>query len=254
VIVQSSEGSEEVGEERVKALSEDELRQLLDRLPDEWWPFFDFLSQTGLRIGEAIELRYGDVDGTWLNVDRRFYRGRVGLPKGRKKRRVPISGDLARRLWARRKEAHARDDDLIFTSTSGKRIGTSNTISRVLKPAAVEAGLGQWVREGSKRRADTWVGFHTFRHTTATRLFVGQGWNAVQVSKFLGHADAGFTLRTYVHLLPEDLPEPDFAQGVGNGWATQASESGRNAATLLDTESADLQAEASPALGMSGAP
>jgi Phage integrase family len=106
----------------------------------------------------------------------------------------------------------------------------------------------------ASRRADTWVGFHTFRHTTATRLFVGQGWNAVQVAKFLGHADAGFTLRTYVHLLPEDLPKPDFGQGVGNRRATQASENGRNAATPLDTESADLQAEASVALGASGAP
>lgn len=37
------------------------------------------------------------------------------------------------------------------------------------------------------------------------------GWNAVQVQKFLGHSDPGFTLRTYVHLLPEDLPTPEFA-------------------------------------------
>jgi hypothetical protein len=28
------------------------------------------------------------------------------------------------------------------------------------------------------------------------------------VQKFLGHSDPGFTLRTYVHLLPGDLPEP----------------------------------------------
>ena len=26
--------------------------------------------------------------------------------------------------------------------------------------------------------------------------------------KFLGHSDPGFTPRIYVHLLPEDLPEP----------------------------------------------
>jgi hypothetical protein len=30
------------------------------------------------------------------------------------------------------------------------------------------------------------------------------------VQKILGHSDPGFTLRTYVHLLPEDLPEPSF--------------------------------------------
>jgi hypothetical protein len=36
----------------------------------------------------------------------------------------------------------------------------------------------------------------------------------VQVQKFLGHADPGFTLRTYVHLLPEDLPELPFLDAL----------------------------------------
>lgn len=58
--------------------------------------------------------------------------------------------------------------------------------------------------------AESWVAFHTFRHTCATRLF-RSGWNAVQVQKFLRHSDPGFTLRTYIHLLREDLPEPVFA-------------------------------------------
>jgi integrase len=30
------------------------------------------------------------------------------------------------------------------------------------------------------------------------------------VQRFLGHTDPGFTLRTYVHLLAEDLPEVPF--------------------------------------------
>lgn len=58
------------------------------------------------------------------------------------------------------------------------------------------------------------------------------GWNAKQVQNFLGHSDPGFTLRTYVHLLPEDLPEPSFPplsvwQG-GNAGATKATETRRN--------------------------
>ena len=56
-------------------------------------------------------------------------------------------------------------------------------MARVLKPAAVRAGLGAWV--GKPARAESWVGFHTFRHTCATMLF-RSGWNAVQVQKFLG--------------------------------------------------------------------
>jgi integrase len=76
---------------------------------------------------------------------------------------------------------------LVFTGERGGRIDQSNLMTRVLKPAAVEAGLGEWVRESDGTlRADTWVGFHTFRHTCATILF-RSGWNAVQVQRWLGH-------------------------------------------------------------------
>src|SRR3954453_20564394 len=94
---------------------------------------------------------------------------------------------------------------LVFTSDNGGRVEQSNLMTRVLKPAAVAAGVGEWVKTPKGRRAETWVGFHSFRHTCATRLF-RSGWNAVQVQRFIGHTDPGFTLRRYVHLLPEDLP------------------------------------------------
>ncbi len=202
-------------DEQVKALTEDELQVLLAKLPAEWRLFFEFLAQTGLRIGEAIELHYADVEAgqRWLHVRRRFYRGRVAKPKGRKPRRLRLTPGMAEALLERRQARQAGDNDLVFAAERGSRIDQSNLMSRVLKPAAVEAGIGRWIMLEGKRRAETWVGFHTFRHTCATMLF-RHGWNAVQVQKFLGHADPGFTLRTYVHLLPEDLPEPAFMEAV----------------------------------------
>ena len=98
-------------------------------------------------------------------------------------------------------------DELIFTAERGGRIDTSNLMARVLKPAAVRAGLGEWVKAKRVLRTETWVGFHSFRHTCGTMLF-RDGWNAKQVCMFLGHTDPGFTLRTYVHQLDDDLPEP----------------------------------------------
>lgn len=188
-------------EDAVKALAPNELTALLAAIPDESRLFFTFLSQTGLRIGEAIELRWRDCDlgQRWLDVRRRYYRGSIGRPKGRKMRRVRITEAMARDLWALRKATKAGDDDLVFTAEQGGRIDGSNLMRRVLKPAGRASGVGDW------------VGFHSFRHTTATMLFRG-GWNAVQVQRFLGHSDPGFTLRRYVHLLPEDLPEPKFTQ------------------------------------------
>lgn len=235
-------------DEQVKALAEDELHRFLEGVDQDWRLFFAFLSQTGLRIGEAIELRHGDVEGCWVAVSRRYSRGKVGLPKGRKKRTIRLTEDMARRLWQVRKDKHAGSGDLVFTSERGQRICPSNLMSRVLKPATVDAGLGVWVKTAAGRRAESWVGFHTFRHTCATMLFRGQrdkatgsyvgGWNAVQVQKFLGHTDPGFTLRTYVHLLPEDLPEPVFGTERGNVGATQATETDRTEAPVLKAKTA----------------
>jgi hypothetical protein len=64
-------------------------------------------------------------------------------------------------------------------------------------------------RVNGKLRAESWVGFHSFRHTCATILF-RRGWNAVQVCRWLGHHKPSFTLDTYVHLLDSDVPEPVF--------------------------------------------
>jgi hypothetical protein len=48
------------------------------------------------------------------------------------------------------------------------------------------------------------------------------GWNAVQVQRWLGHHKPSFTIDTYVHLLEEDLTEPDFldAKPAAARWAT----------------------------------
>lgn len=222
----------------VKALDEDELARLLGELPNEWRLFFEFLVQTGLRIGEAIELRWRDIEGDYLQVSRRFYRGRVAPPKtsyGR--RRLRLSPGLSQALWNLRKKTKAGDDELVFTAERGARIEQSNLASRVLKPAAAEAGVGEWVETPRGRRAETWVGCHTFRHTCASMLF-REGWNAAQVQRWLGHHKASFTLDTYIHLLVEDVPQPAFFDAkVGHGWATQAAETSRNAepAEVLET-------------------
>jgi integrase len=224
-------------EDDVKAMTGDEVARVLAEIPPEYRAFFDFLAQTGLRIGEAVEVRYSDLDfgGRWLHVQRRVYRGEVGLPKGRKKRRVRLTEAMARTLWNRRNELRPADDDLVFSGRGGGRLDPSNLMSRVLKPAAIRAGLGKWVVREGRRIPESWVGFHTFRHTCATMLF-RNGWNAVQVQKFLGHSDPGFTLRTYVHLLPEDLPEPDFlVEATSGGVNSSVNSEGRTAPKSADT-------------------
>jgi len=238
----------ETGEEKIKALTEAEVAAILAHVPElagNARPrlFFEFLVHSGCRIGEAVEARWSDIDlgERWLHVRRRYYKGRVGLPKGSKTRKVRLTEQMARSLWRLRAETRAGDDDPIFLSEKGLRIDQSNWMSRILKPAAANAGLGEWIEKlGRADRAESWVGFHTFRHTAATVRF-RNGWNAVQVQKFLGHSDPGFTLRRYVHLLPEDLPEPAFLDGLtasvaGDTLATSRGETSRNRVSTLLVE------------------
>ncbi|HEY7629301.1 MAG TPA: tyrosine-type recombinase/integrase, partial [Thermoleophilaceae bacterium] len=82
----------------------------------------------------------------------------------------------------------------VFSTAKGTMLDPDNLADRVLAPACQEAGVG-------------WAGFHTFRHTVASRLFA-RGRNVVQVQRWLGHHSPSFTLDTYVHLLDRDLGEP----------------------------------------------
>jgi len=43
------------------------------------------------------------------------------------------------------------------------------------------------------------------------------GWNAKQVQIVLGHHSPAFTLATYVHLIPDDLPDPGFLDDLTTG-------------------------------------
>ena len=53
-----------------------------------------------------------------------------------------------------------------------------------------------------------WAAFHSLRHTAASR-WLHSGVGIAQVSRLLGHADAAFTLRVYISVLPDDLPDGD---------------------------------------------
>ena len=68
------------------------------------------------------------------------------------------------------------------------------------------------------------------------------GLNAKQVQMWLGHHSPAFTLSTYVHLLPDDLPDPAFLDAItrSNRGATHSTESGRDGEGADASESAVL--------------
>jgi integrase len=195
----------------VRALTRVELGRLLHEVPTDWRLLFELLAHTGLPIGEAVGLEWGDVEfgnTPRLKVRRQDRRGTVAALKTERSRRdIPLSPGMARRLWTAR--ATSDPTGRVFTSRRGQPLSDGNVRYRVLDPAAERAGMG-------------WVTFHTFRHTCASLLFEA-GRDVKQVQEWLGHADPGFTLRTYIHLMDDGIGDAAFLDGVvkvGNPGAT----------------------------------
>ena len=182
-------------EDRGKALTRTELALLLDAIPEDRRLFFEFLAATGLRISEAVGLTWAHIDlGTRprVLVREQVYRGKRRRLKSRNARReIPLDERMARQLAEHRRDTYRNEADPVFASAKGTPLNPSRLSRTVLKPAARSVGLG-------------WVSAHSFRHTCASMLFE-RGSNVKQVAVWLGHADAAFTLRTYVHLMDEGV-------------------------------------------------
>jgi integrase len=189
--------------------------------PADWASFFEFLIHTGLRISEAVGLRWEQLvltgDEPHVKVREQLYKGRRKKLKSKSGRRdVPLSPGMTARLLARRRDHYGGPAGPVFATATGTPLTPSNVYSRVLAPAAIAVGLYMEVEVASKdemaepkMRKRSTVSFHTFRHTCASLLF-NSGRNIKQVQEWLGHADPGFTLRTYVHLMDEGVGDAAF--------------------------------------------
>jgi integrase len=197
---------------KVVPWSTDRVGVVRRALPDRYRIALDLAAGLGLRQGEVFGLSPDDVDflrGT-VDVQRQVKvlggnRLVFGLPKGNKKRTVPLPSSLRDLLAAHLASHPARsvtlpwgDVDgtpvtasLVLTSREGNALNRNHFNSHVWRKA-LEAGCVPLAREN---------GMHALRHHYASTL-LDAGESIKAVSEFLGHADPGFTLRTYTHLLP----------------------------------------------------
>lgn len=214
------------------AMTRNQLAAVLAAAPNEWRLFLAFLAHTGLRISEAVGLRWFDVDfgRRLISVTSQVRKGKRKSPKSEHGvRQIPLSEEMARSLWKARSASNYRaDTDPVFPATNGSPLRPPNIHDRVIKPAAKKAGV-------------PWVSAHTFRHTCASLLFEG-GKNPKQVQEWLGHHASGYTMDTYVHLLDGGLGSADFldqaVQVGGNTGATQDPQTAANATPTHAAESA----------------
>jgi integrase len=178
-----------------RSLSRDELARLLEEIPPGYEPLFALLASTGLRISEAIALRWCDLDlhasPSYLRVRQAIVKGVVGAPKSRHgARTIPLTDDLSRHLRQLR-AADAEAEDLVFRNRRGRPLQPNNLRNRVLAPAAARAGVPG-------------IGLHTLRHTCAS-LLIERGTSPLRLQRWMGHHAAAYTLDTYGHLIDDEL-------------------------------------------------
>lgn len=177
-----------------KWLTPDQTKTLLAEIPVDHADLVYLLAATGLRISEALNLRWGDL----TLIDGRPHLTVTKSKTAAGERTIPLSPDTARRLTKRRATADASDGELMFPTVTGTALDPRNFRRRVFAPAAERASV-------------PWATPHKLRHGMAS-LMAAQGLSAAQIAAHLGHADGGvLALRTYIHA---DLAQVDFIDGA----------------------------------------
>lgn len=200
-----------VNAEKVQPFTTEHVAAIVGAHPERFVALSILAMGCGLRQGECFGLAESDIDflGRWVNVNRQVKivhgRLRVALPKGGKKRRVPLPQWVGFALAEHLRLSGTHDfEDLpiepgadnpggfLFANRAGNPVGRQAYNRFVWKPALKAAELDPTDRRN---------GMHRCRHTFASVLLT-EGESIAAVSEFLGHADPSITLRVYAHMMP----------------------------------------------------
>ncbi|MGH2634970.1 MAG: tyrosine-type recombinase/integrase [Actinomycetota bacterium] len=178
------------------------LMFVLDR-DEQSHALFSLMLATGLRRGEAVGLRWSnlDLDGARLTVERTLVSidGRIAEsePKSERSHRTigldPETVAILRRQRARQSERRLawgeawKETDLVFDRGDGGELHP-DAISKRFAKLAREAGVPA-------------IRLHDLRHTAAT-LMLTAGVPAKVASERLGHSTIAITLDTYTAFVP----------------------------------------------------
>jgi integrase len=154
--------------------------------------FFALLALSGVRRGEALGLRWSDIDFERRQIMvRRSYEGET--TKGNKARAVPLHGDLVPVLKAH-KLACPWSGPLVFPNPFTGRAYTRNFKAEwVLFAALARVGLPR-------------IRVHDLRHVFASH-FMMSGGDLFVLQTILGHSTPQLTSDTYGHLSPSFLAQ-----------------------------------------------
>ena len=192
-----------------------------------WYPFFVFLLGTGCRIGEAIGIRWDDVDmkKRTININHSltYYTRsdnsfkcefRVSEPKTEAGiRTIPMMGpvyEVLKSEYQRQQEEGfcvAEVDGMtnfIFTNRFGNP-HNPQAVNRAIKRIVDTHNAEEEVEAKKKKREPIMLprfSCHIFRHTFASR-FCENETNVKVIQEVMGHADVSTTMNIYAEANPE---------------------------------------------------
>lgn len=187
-----------------RAWSAGQLRAFLEHVAgDRLYPLWRLIAMTGCRRGEALGLRWADVDvdeATVAITHQRTIAGShvvEGSPKtkaGARTVALDAATVAALRAWRAQQSAERLfmgagwpDTDLVFTHPDGGGLWPQNVTAK-FRAIAQELELPL-------------IGVHGLRHSAATWM-IGSGVSPKLVQQRLGHADVSVTLGLYSHVMP----------------------------------------------------
>lgn len=211
------------------SLSVEEQREFMNYVADNpvfyvWYPLFLFLLGTGCRIGEAIGIRWDDVDmeKRLISVNHnltyypRYEKGykcefRVSKPKTESGiRNIPMMEPVYQMLkdeYERQSEEGFCIEEIdgltnfIFTN----RFGTPHNpqaINRAIKRIVDSHNAEEEVKAKKEKREPVMIprfSCHIFRHTFASR-FCENETNIKVIQEVMGHADVSTTMNIYAEV------------------------------------------------------
>jgi integrase len=164
------------------------LPALLDAASGSGRVLLGILAGAGLRIGEALALRWQHVDlpvGTLHVIDAKTAAGI---------RSVDLTAALREELVLWRAESRFTEpDNFVISTSTGRKCSPSNLRRDVLRPA-IEAANGKLGKDGIAPIES--LTFHSLRRTYAS-LRCACGDDVRYTAAQIGHEDPRFTLRAY---------------------------------------------------------
>lgn len=173
-------------------LSHVEVKRVADHA-GKYAPLVYVLAYGGLRWGEAVALRGGDIEGAKVRIDRAVTHTKagwvVGTPKTHHRRTLYLPGFVAKMLPS------VEPGQLLFPPARGEYLST---------PGKTQRGKKGWWQRALEDAGVEYLRIHDLRHTAAS-LAVQSGAHVKAVQRMLGHSSAAVTLDVYSGLWDSDL-------------------------------------------------